>query len=80
MTAMPDPMSVFPRDRTGKLRGGIYRHIKLHLVRDAIALGWIVMPPNGHPEYPDQFSVLCHWVQCACGRGMPVPAEMRGPL
>ena len=67
-----DPFAVFPRYPDGSFRGGLYHRIKLHLMQDALALGWIPVPPR-EESWGDQYVVWCHWIECACGRGMPVP-------
>ncbi len=51
---------------------GIYRRFPIHLANDAVMLGWVPVP--GYIQtLCDEYAVWFRWVECACGRAMPVP-------
>jgi hypothetical protein len=72
LTLSNDPFAYIPRFPDGSLRGGIYHRIRIHLMQDALALGWIPVPPrqSGHC---DEYVVWATWITCACGREMRLP-------
>jgi hypothetical protein len=52
----------------------IYRWMRLHQMHEAVALGWIPLPPNDAMSHnADNYAVLCAWLCCDCGRPMRVP-------
>ena len=68
-----DPFAIFPRYPDGSFRGGLYHRIPIHKAWDALKLGWIPTPPRWHNSHEQQYVVWMMWIECACGRGMPVP-------
>ncbi len=53
-------------------KNALYRFMRLYQMPDALALGWIPLRPNGEAPH-DDWSVLCAWLHCDCGRPMRVP-------
>jgi hypothetical protein len=63
---MTDPLTTLPR------LDGIYHYIPLYKMDAAVKLGWIPLPALMHTHHGEH-AVLCHWINCACGRGMRLP-------
>jgi hypothetical protein len=68
-----DPFAIFPRQPDGSLRSGLYHRIPIHKIWDALAMGWIPVPPTWHGAHEDRYIVWATWIECACGRPMAVP-------
>jgi hypothetical protein len=68
-----DPFAIFPRYPDGSFREGIYHRIQHHLMPDAVKLGWIPVPPWELGFHGDEYVAWATWIECACGRAMPVP-------
>jgi hypothetical protein len=64
---MTDPLPIFANHLDG-----LYRRFPIHLADDAVRLGWIPVP--GYIRtLCDEYVVWFRWIECACGRAMPVP-------
>lgn len=68
-----DPFAIFPRYPDGSLRGGLYHRIPIHKADRALKDGWIPVPPNTWTHCDGELHVWMCWIECACGRAMPVP-------
>src|SRR5882672_278619 len=68
-----DPFAYFPRERDGGLRDrGPIKRLPVHKIWDALAMGWVPIPPRWVGPYELEV-IWCLWIECACGRKMPVP-------
>ena len=65
---MTDPLPIFADHIDG-----LYRRFPFHLADDAVRLGWIPAPGIIR-TLCDEYVVWMKWIECACGRGMPVPS------
>jgi hypothetical protein len=67
-----DPFAYFPRHPDGNLRDGLYHRIPIHEAKQALEDGWIPLPPR-EPGLCDEHVVWMTWIECECGKAMPVP-------
>ncbi len=80
-----DPFTALPLYPDGSLRGRYFRFVPLHELDEKIKRGWRPVPlTDAISCHHDHNGVFCEaprpwwrrlrdWIECACGRGMPVP-------
>jgi hypothetical protein len=51
----------------------IYHRIPIYKAYQALKDGWIPVPPNAWTHCDGELHVWMTWIECACGRAMPVP-------